>query len=146
MFRHRLTVKLEPGQSETVEVFARDPWNETGIYLEAGEYTFKAEGEWVDLNIPSDPGGTRGFFYWLRPRETFRNVATLLGKAEMLYSRVVRDENVYFPLARREPDVPWMSLVGYVANDAVTVNGKPNTGHERIAIGDVQRVRSTRST
>jgi uncharacterized protein (DUF2235 family) len=134
--RYRPTHRLAPGESsEPVEVFARRPWNGTGLYLEPGDYTFTALGEWTDEDIASGPGGTTGPLYWLRPEELGRDVATVIGKVQALYSRVASDRNAYFPLVRREEDLPWMQLVGYVANDAVTVDGGPGTAHERIPIG-----------
>ena len=42
----------------TAEILAREEWNETGIRITADEqYTFSAEGEWVDWYVHYGPNG-----------------------------------------------------------------------------------------
>ena len=42
----------------TVNIWAVCPWNDTGIEVEEGHrYNFRADGDWVDLNIRSGPEG-----------------------------------------------------------------------------------------
>ncbi|MGH3977455.1 MAG: DUF2235 domain-containing protein [Pseudonocardiaceae bacterium] len=130
---YRPTRVLAEGESATVSVFAREPWNETGLYLDAGDYTFAAEGEWMDLWIPSGPAGTTGLRR-LHPVEAGRLVGTLIGQGEKLFRRVTGNKVASFPLSRREESMPWMSLVGVVANDAEAVNAALKT-HERIDVG-----------
>jgi hypothetical protein len=49
---------MEIGESATAMIDAREPWNETGIRLVAGEqYRFHAEGEWVDWFVTCDADG-----------------------------------------------------------------------------------------
>jgi uncharacterized protein (DUF2235 family) len=111
-----------PGESATVEVFAGQPWNETGLYLEPGEYELSASGEWRSGAMAAGPAGAVGplggtiadGFTSLFRRASGRPYATFLG-------------------ARREVDLPWMSLVAVVANEA----------HERIAVGTGTRHRVT---
>lgn len=129
---YRPTLVLEPGQSETVEVFAAAPWNETGLYLRAGDYIFAAEGEWVDEGIWSGPGGT-GDAGRFSLRALPRTLLSATGEVEKLYRRLPGKKEAYLPFARREVNLPWMSLVGVVANDAIAVNS--TRAHERIAIG-----------
>ena len=109
---------LAPGQSATVRVFARAPWNETGLYLEAGDYSFAASGEWLDAMIPSSPAGTTGL-RWYRPWQAGRLVGTAIGLGEHLLRRLSGNQRANWLFSRREEDMPWMSLVGVVANDAV---------------------------
>lgn len=130
---YRTTRTLAPGESATVEVSARDPWNWTGLYLDAGEYTFAATGEWADLDIASGPAGTTGL-HRFRPREARRLAGTVLGRCERLFRRVTGNPQADFLLTRRDDDQPWMSLIGVVANDAITVKGAQAL-HESIAIG-----------
>ena len=124
---------LEPGQSETVEVYAAAPWNDTGLYLRAGDYIFAAWGEWLDKDIWSGPGGTKGVGRF-SPRALPRTLCSVIGEVEKVYRRLPGKKEAYFPLTRREVDLPWMSLVGVVANDAIAVNA--TRAHECIAIGD----------
>jgi hypothetical protein len=136
---YRQTDKVRAGYSKTVEVFARDPWNDTGLYLEPGEYTFEAEGEWFDQDISSGPGGSTGLPDWRQPlvaaERISRSIGSVVGQCERLYRRVTGDQQASFIGAPREPDLPWMSLVCYVANGAATVNGRRNAGNQRLDIG-----------
>ncbi|MGH4027156.1 MAG: DUF2235 domain-containing protein [Pseudonocardiaceae bacterium] len=136
---YRPTRVLARGQSATVSVSAREPWDETGLYLEAGDYSFAATGEWLDARIPSGPAGTTGLQPF-RPWEAGRLVGTAIGLGEQLFRRLSRNPRVNFLFSRREEDMPWMSLVGVVANDAVPVKGAL-TAHQRIRIGSGTRDR-----
>jgi uncharacterized protein (DUF2235 family) len=141
---YRPTRVLAAGQTETVEVFAHKPWNDTGFYLEAGDYHFTAEGEWLDWHIPSGPAGTTGLRRFNPLREGDRLIGTLSGQAEKLFRRVTRNKDADFIFSRREEDLPWMSLVGVVANDAIPGTGSSND-HERIDISAGTRHRVTKS-
>jgi hypothetical protein len=49
---------MEIGESAVATVAAREPWNDTGIRLIAGEqYHFTADGEWVDWFVNCDADG-----------------------------------------------------------------------------------------
>ncbi len=141
---YRPTQVLAPGQSRTVEVFAHEPWNETGLYLEAGDYQFTAEGQWFDADIVSGPAGTTGLRRFNPLVERLRLVGTLLGQGERLFRLVTGNKMADFIGTRREEDMPWMSLVGVVANDAISIEGEYKA-HERIAFGAGTRCRVTRS-
>ncbi|MBZ4015039.1 DUF2235 domain-containing protein [Streptomyces purpurogeneiscleroticus] len=126
---------LRVGQTATIEVFARELWNDTGLYLEPGSYRFQATGQWLDGWIWSGPEGTTG---WDRFRPTVlpRHIGTLIGQGVRIYRSVTGQQEATAPGAPREVDLPWMCLVGYIANDAEHVQGAPgNRGHERIALG-----------
>jgi hypothetical protein len=136
---------LEPGEFKTVEVLASELWNETGLYLGAGElYRFVARGEWLDGDIASGPDGATGLRRFNPLVERFRLMGTLAGPAQALFRRVTRNRNADLIFSRREDDLPWMSLVGVVANDAIPVKGAFND-HERIPIGTGTRHRVTKS-
>jgi hypothetical protein len=124
---------LAPGDFRTVRVNAHDSWNWTELYLESGEYTFAAKGQWVDHTIRSGPEGTTGLRRFF-PTEGFRLLGTLLGQGEKVFRRVFRNWVADFLFTRREEDLPWMSLVGVVANDAREVE-RGMKAHERIPIG-----------
>ncbi|MFJ2034343.1 DUF2235 domain-containing protein [Streptosporangium sp. NPDC087985] len=141
---YRPTQVLAPGQSRTVEVFAHELWNETGLYLEVGDYRFTAEGQWRDADILSGPAGTTGLRRFNPLVERLRLVGTLLGQGEKLFRLVTRNKMANFVGTRREENMPWMSLVGVVANDAISVDGEYKS-HERIAVGAGTCCRVTRS-
>jgi len=140
---YRPTRVLAPGQERTIEVFAHEPWNETGLYLEPGEYRFIADGMWQDGDILSGPEGTQGMRGLNPMRERLRMLGSLLGGGERLLRMLTGNELASLVGTRRESDLPWMFLVGVIANDAVAVNGVHHA-HERIAIGRGTRCRVTK--
>ncbi|MFD4194074.1 DUF2235 domain-containing protein [Amycolatopsis thermoflava] len=126
---YRRTRILGSGQQATIEVPAEELWTGTGLYLEPGRYTFTAAGQWSDGVDWCGPGGIpllRG----LSPR---RLAGSVVGEAVGLYRLVRRARGAHAPLAPREVDLPWLYLVGYVANDSDRTGADPE--HERIAIG-----------
>lgn len=109
------TVLLQPGEEKSVDVFARQHWNATGIYLEqGGEYRFTAEGEWMDASIPGDPDGATEEGGHLA--QTVKFLSTLVSKGEALYTKVTGNHHADFTFSRREDDVAWFALMGTVAN------------------------------
>lgn len=126
---YRPTRRLAPGETATVAVAARERWNATGLYLEAdAEYHFAAEGQWQSAWSKADPvGGRTGS---LRPRA----IGRFMGRAEKLVRRLSHNPKADLIGARREEDLPWMSLVGAVANERTDAEGHL-VRHERIDIG-----------
>ncbi|MBO3744962.1 DUF2235 domain-containing protein [Streptosporangiaceae bacterium NEAU-GS5] len=132
---YRPTEVLEPGQTTAaIEVFACKPWNETGLYLEPGQYSFLAEGAWRDAGVVSGPDGTTGLDRFNPLTERYRLLGTLLGQGEKLFRMVTGNQIANLIGAPREADLPWMSLIGVVANDAISLEDGYSE-HERIAIG-----------
>jgi uncharacterized protein (DUF2235 family) len=112
------TLIMPANGAVTVPVFARDRWNYTGIFLEAGTtYAFEAEGEWKDDQITCGPGGPLS----KESRKAFlaRMATAALGNMQEIYSKVTGNYNVDFLFSLREDDMPWFSLVGLVANAIV---------------------------
>ncbi|MGI5466235.1 hypothetical protein [Streptomyces sp. CA-132043] len=132
---YRPTHILQPGETTTVEVFARELWNDTGLYLHPGTYTFRATGRWLDGWIWSGPDGTTGWAQ-LHPAVALRHAGTLIGQGVRLYRSVTHQDEATAPGAPREVDLPWMHLVGCVANDARHLQDAPGgRGHDRIPVG-----------
>ena len=130
------TRRLAPGDSQSLDVFAGDRWNPTGLYLEAGvAYRFEAQGEWLDGNIACTPDG---------PVPGFKLRKALYGAAavsELLQGRKRRrtgNDGVTTNGARREQDMPWLCLVGVIANGSgVDGNSQILNPHETFRIGSV---------
>ena len=123
---YRPTRVLRPGESATVDAFAQLPWNETGLYLDPGEYSFTADGEWRDARLASGPAGRTA----LNPlREPVRAVGTVAGRLQPVFRWLTGNAAADFLGSPREADLPWLSLVGVVANNA------DHDRHERIRIG-----------
>lgn len=131
---YRPTRVLHSGIEATVTVAAQKPWNDTGLYLEPGNYTFEAKGEWFDARVGSGPSGTTGWRRFDLLTERGRLFGTALGAAEWIFRRRNAAANVLF--TRRHEDLPWMALVAVVANEAgkkFRCNEVPP--HQRIAVG-----------
>ena len=123
--RHRLpplmqapywpTRVLRPGQSASVPVYAREHWNASGLYLEAGvSYDFAASGEWLDSNIACGPAGNEdGKFNIGEVAYLFGNA---IGEAEGIYQRLTGKQGSDWWGSRRREDAAWFALIGMLAN------------------------------
>lgn len=107
---YRKTCILKPGETISCTIYAKEHWNETGIYLEKGaQYILTAKGQWTDSNIKCGPGGTHDGKFHIG--EVALLLGTTLGKLENLFRK-----NADVVGTRRFESYPWMSLVGVVAN------------------------------
>ncbi|MGY1829118.1 DUF2235 domain-containing protein [Geodermatophilus sp. SYSU D01180] len=132
--RYRPTRRLGAGESGSVEVSAREGWNETGLYLERGLHRFTAEGEWRSGAVRSGPDGLTGTRL-LQPRALGPVLGSVIGHAEGLFRRLSGNPAVEFYGARREERRPWMSLVGVVTNETPDAPPRRARPHEVIGIG-----------
>jgi T6SS, Phospholipase effector Tle1-like, catalytic domain len=130
---------LTKGDSRTLTVYAAQPWNETGLYLEQGvTYRFKAEGQWVDGSVACGPEGTNdGHFH---PAETAHLIGTAIGELETLFKKATGNREADFRFTKRHDRidgrrVPWFCLIGAIANGGkANANGQPGD-HETFVIG-----------
>lgn len=129
---YRKTRRLQQGESHTDSIFALNPWNPTGLYLEAGtEYKFAAEGAWLDRNISCGPEGTEdGKFH---PGEVAQMLGSLIGQGENLFKRITGSNAANFWLTKRHEDFPWFALVGVIANGLR--DGHTAATHEVLLVG-----------
>lgn len=132
--RYRPEKTLLAGHSATVDVFARERWNATGVWLEAGiQYCFSATGKWLDSSIPCDAGGTDdGKFY---PGEAAQILASVSDKLETLWKGATKNQDVDFWLSRRVGSAPWFALIGVVANSAAGASAVPQQQHQIFVVG-----------
>lgn len=134
---YRTTTVLAPGEKVGLDVFARDRWNDSGLYLESGTYELTATGEWLDAKIRCGPGGTRDGNF--QPSEVVHTLGSAWGKVEGLFKKITGNDQADFWFTRRVEAYPWFSLVGVVANDAGRDNpahdGSPSP-HHHFLIGD----------
>ncbi|HFP9377025.1 TPA: DUF2235 domain-containing protein [Raoultella ornithinolytica] len=132
--RYRPLIDVTAEHPATFDVFARERWNATGIWLEAGvEYRFMATGKWVDGSVPCDAGGTDdGKFY---PGEAAQIMASVSDKLEALWKGGTKNQDVDFWLSRRVGTAPWFALIGVVANQADPATDAPESRHEIVVIG-----------
>ncbi|UWQ74408.1 DUF2235 domain-containing protein [Leisingera sp. M658] len=128
------TKTLAQGQCHMLDVYARERWNATGLFLEKSvKYNFKATGEWLDASIHCSPDGpvpgfqagkiayaVTAFSDWLQHHRRRKP-----GNA----SAVARG-------ARREETMPWFCLVGVIANSSgVDPDTHKLSPHETFKIG-----------
>lgn len=117
-----------------VEVFATLPWNDTGLWLEAGvKYRFEATGEWIDGSIKCGPGGSDDGRF--QAAELAQVAGSLLGRFEGLFRKLTGNQAADFRFTRRHEEMPWFCLVGAISNGG-GVDAKGNLApHESFRIG-----------
>ncbi len=108
-------------ESASCEVYAGRAWNATGFYLEEGEYSFRADGEWLDRDNPVGPAGAQGGRF--DPSEVFQMVSSVTGWLQERLRQVSGNEAATLFGAPRAPDAPWMALIGVVAASEVNDDG-----------------------
>jgi hypothetical protein len=120
---------LDAGLPVRCDIFARDPWNYTGLHLDEGEeYVFAAEGEWLDRTILCDPEGPKDGGFEIE--ELVYVGAGLIDRAEEVFRRLSRNDKAELWWSRRVGDRPWFYLMGAIAN------GRRDGGeHEVFPIG-----------
>jgi hypothetical protein len=115
------------------EIFARQQWNPTGLWLEAGvPYVFEASGEWLDSTISCGPGGTNDGKIQLG--EFAHVVGSILGDIKLVFRKLSGNENAELKFTRRHERMPWFCLVGSIANGAGQEQSV-NLPHEAFKIG-----------
>lgn len=122
------TQVLAPGErSAPFDVYADTRWNETGLFMEAGTYTFSATGEWQDSKDSCDWRGTQydGNF---TAGDIVRSASTFLGKFEFLWKKATKNASTDFLGTKRVEKMAWFTLVGVVANDRGEKSQVPNDG------------------
>jgi uncharacterized protein (DUF2235 family) len=133
-----LTKSLAVGESLAVNVYARQHWNVTGIFLEKGaEYLFEAKGEWLDKSIACGPDGADEGHFQLG--EVFHIAGSLLGKAEQLVQSMTKNTEADFWYTKRLEDESWFALIGMIANGAIE-SPKPH-----VRLNEVFRIGSGRT-
>jgi len=118
-----------------LDIFATNPWNHTGIWLEAGRhYFFRANGQWMGGNIRCGPAGTHEGHFHLA--EIAQLAAATLERLEARVKKLVGNKTPHFLLTRRHDNLPWFCLVGAIANGG-GVNAKGHLDpHETFLIGE----------
>ena len=119
----------------TCNIFARERWNETGLWLEAGiKYKFAAEGEWLDSSIKCSPNGPEeGRF---QPAELAQIAGSALGHLETWFKKLSKNKAADFRFTKRHEQYEWFSLVGAVANGKGVDSEEHLAKHETFLIGD----------
>lgn len=109
---------LKKNETVTCAVYTHERWNATGFYLEKGEYSFHAKGQWLGGRIAVGPGGRTGIRF--RPSTMFQLVGSSIGWLQNRFRRVTHNPAATFFGAPRVPGAPWRALIGVVAARAST--------------------------
>jgi hypothetical protein len=138
---YRATTIVAVGASHHRDIYAAERWNNTGLYLDAGEYAFEASGEWVDRGHPVGPGGVaQGEF--AQP-DIVQLAGTIAGWLQERFRDLSGNEAATFFGSARFPTAPWMSLIGVVAAVDLDDLGTQRA-YEPIPIGAGARVQVAR--
>lgn len=121
-----------------VTVRADQPWNETGLWLAPGTYRLSAFGKWYDRGAPYGPSGKpAGFQTSFLARGTAKVAEWLQGGIRKLTgndeARVLGTRRVILDGDGNE--VPWMCLVGVVADGVLAPNTELQRPHTTFRIG-----------
>ena len=132
---YRPTRVLAAGDSVSLDVFARERWNATGLWLAPGKYRLNGHGEWLDSSIPSGPNGTKDGDFHLG--ELAQIIGTGLGWIEQGWRSLTGNEAADFKMTRRHEEWDWFALIGAVANSdrKPTGDGTPSS-HQTFKIGN----------
>jgi len=131
---YRAVRVLAPPAALTLEIFANQPWNETGLWLQADvPYTFSASGEWMDSSIKCGPGGTSDGNF--QPAELAHIAGSALGQVEEWFKKLSGNQAADFRFTKRHEGMPWFGLVGAVANGGGVDSKGHLEPHESFLIG-----------
>ncbi|WP_421866513.1 DUF2235 domain-containing protein [Motiliproteus sp.] len=132
------------GQPIEIDIYAKHPWNWTGIFLEAGQcYRFSATGEWMDASIPASPKGTEdGDFH---KGEIIHLAGKITGLFESGFKKLFGNQQANFFGTKRIEHADWFCLMGAIAD-----GGNPGVDgtHEPLyhfEIGEQAQIRVERS-
>ncbi len=125
---------LKKSKTIKLNIYAKEHWNKTGIYLEKGiEYQFEASGQWMDRNIKCGPEGADDGNFSIG--EVAHLAGSLIGSLEEFYKKVTGNNAADFIGTKREEKMPWFALIGSIANGGnPSKDGTPKP-HETFEIG-----------
>lgn len=106
---------MRPQESVEMPVYAHEPWNRTGLFLDPGRYRFEAAGEWLDDHIVCGPGGTKDGRFFIG--ELVHRIGDVVGVLEGAFKQISGNKAADFVGTRRHENIPWFALVGCVARE-----------------------------
>ncbi|MCG7626294.1 DUF2235 domain-containing protein [Epibacterium sp. MM17-32] len=123
------TCVLHPGQTRTVAAHARQHWNATGLFIEAGgRYRIRARGEWLDASIPATADGARAGAHLGKLAYLLATIPEALRRGLRRIRRLAKADVIF---ARRVDTAPWFALIGAVANgQGASEHGEGVAAHE----------------
>lgn len=119
-----------PGDDATVTVPADQVWTATGLWLEPGRYRFIASGRWQSAGHPSGPDGESSGLH-----HSGGTLSRLVGIGQNALRRLLNNPDAEVLGARREPALPWLSLIAAVANEETDAAGKTRHEDQHLLVG-----------
>lgn len=107
--------EFKDNSSITLDIYAKQNWNWTGIYLEANQkYNLSATGQWTDSSISSGPEGmSDGKFH---VGEIAQVAGSVLGWLESGLKKIGLSEDSDVIGSKRVEHADWFALVGAIAD------------------------------
>jgi hypothetical protein len=131
---YRRHVAIDAGQSWQGSIYARDHWNDTGLWLEAGvTYQFTSTGEWIDLFNRSGPEGMDDGTFQMG--ELLYKMGDLIALGEEAFKRITGKQESDWWATRRFESAAWFALVGMIANQPNADGGGTPISGEIFTIG-----------
>ncbi|MBS4098057.1 MAG: DUF2235 domain-containing protein [Sulfuricella sp.] len=125
---------LKVGDMTEIDIYAAQPWNETGLYLEKdAEYQLEAGGEWQDSSISCGPNGSDGDGKF-QLGEVAQMAGSVIGKLEKMFKSATGNQRADFKFTKREEEMSWFALIGMVANGG-NLDDKKVVPHDTFQIG-----------
>ena len=111
-----------------LDVNAKQYWNWTGVYLEAGRgYRFEASGRWWDRKTRCGPAGADDDVF--DADGLARLAGSLAGKAEELFKKLPEQTRADFAGSKRYEEAKWLALIGAIADSD---NPEMDGTHDRL--------------
>lgn len=125
--------EFEPNQAISLDVYAKQCWNWTGIYLEKDHtYQFTATGQWTDSNISCGPNGmSDGKFH---VGEIAHIAGTAMGWLEKGWQEISGNEQADAFGSKRIEHADWFALVGAIADGG---NPEKDGTHDRLTYFEI---------
>lgn len=133
------TKRIGVGEIFKVDVFARQHWNYTKVFMKRGDrYTFDSVGLWVDKNDVCDWEGTENDEFTIA--DVIRAGSSLFGKIEGLWNKYTDNPSTDFWGTKRVEKFKWFIAIGCISNDDQGVTAVKNDGsphpHQYVQLPD----------
>lgn len=121
-----IKLNLDDSHSATFDVFAREYWSPSYIYMEQGEeYVFSAQGKWQDSKDTCDWHGTEDGE--LTTGDIIRFTSSLWGVTERVFKQISQNRSTDFWGTKRVEKLPWFIAIGCIANNS---GDEQEVGHD----------------
>lgn len=112
---YKPTLKFSPHGTIEKDIYAKQVWNWTGIYLQKGQtYTLTATGQWTDSTISCGPKGMSDGKFHIG--ELAHVAGSVMGALENLWKKTFGNNNANAFGSKRIEHADWFALIGAIAD------------------------------